>query len=246
MELYITTGLIMLASLSGLIFLIKNFGDWIHNNAKFVIAFSSGIFAVVTYDLLIESFEFSNKKWFAILSVLIGFFIFEIIERIFPESHHHEDDESHCLHSTRKIVYAKAFHNIGDGILLALAFAVDVNIGMIAAFGIFVHEFVQDISEFLILKLSGISTKKALLINFLVSTTIIIGVLFGMYLSKIESMIGIFLGLAAGSFLHLVFADLIPNSIENSKKDKKYFIYIFLIAAGILTILAIAKAKRIT
>jgi zinc transporter ZupT len=64
-------------------------------------------------------------------------------------------------------------------------------------------------------------------------------VIIGTYVSGIDSLIGILFGLAAGSFLHLVFADLIPHSIEHSKKDKKYFMYLFLIIAGIFTILAV-------
>jgi zinc and cadmium transporter len=239
MELYITVGLIMLGSLSGLIFLIKNFSEWLHQNSKFIIAFSSGIFAVVTYDLLLESFEFSQSVWFALGAVIVGFSIFQIIEKIFPEIHHHEEDEEHCLHSKRKVIWGDAFHNIGDGILLALAFSIDVKVGLVAALGIFIHEFVQEVTEFSILKLSGLSTKKALLINFLVSATIIPGVLIGLYIANIESMVGILFGLGAGAFMHLVFVDLIPHSFIHSKKDKKYFTYIFLIIAGIFTILAI-------
>lgn len=238
MELYITTGLIMLASLSGLIFLVKGFSDWLNTNSKFVIAFSSGIFAVVTYDLLLESFEFSIP-WVALGSIIFGFFIFQVIEKVFPEIHHHEENDSTCVHSKRKVIWGDALHNIGDGILLAIAFTVDVRVGLVAALGIFIHEFVQEISEFSILKLSGLSTKKALLINFLVSATIIPGVIIGTYISEIDSLVGILFGLAAGSFLHLVFADLIPHSIEHSRKDKKYFMYIFLIIAGIFTILAV-------
>lgn len=245
MELYITTGLIMLASLSGLIFLVKGFSGWMNTNSKFIIAFSAGIFAVVTFDLFIETFEFSQNSITALVSIVVGFLVFEIAERIFPEIHHHHDDEhqndeqSVCSHSKRKVIWGDALHNIGDGILLALAFAVDVKVGLVAALGIFVHEFVQELSEFSILKLSGLSTKKALIINFLVSTTIIPGVILGMYVSQIESIIGILFGLAAGAFLHLIFTDLIPHSIENSKKDKRYFLYIFLIIAGIFTILAV-------
>jgi zinc and cadmium transporter len=239
MELYITTGLIMLASLSGLIFLIKGFSNWLNINSKYIIAFSSGIFVVVTYDLLLESFEFSPSALIALGSVIFGFFIFQIIEKVFPEIHHHEENDSVCVHSKRKVIWGDALHNIGDGILLAIAFTVDVRVGLVAALGIFIHEFVQEISEFSILKLSGLSTKKALLINFLVSATIIPGVIIGTYVSGIDSLIGILFGLAAGSFLHLVFADLIPHSIEHSKKDKKYFMYLFLIIAGIFTILAV-------
>ncbi len=229
----------MLASLSGVIFLVKGFGTWLNDNSKFIIAFSAGIFAVVTYDLLLESFEFSPNKYLAIGAVLCGFFVFQVIEKLFPEIHHHEDDDNHCHHSRRKVIWGDAFHNIGDGILLALAFAVDVRVGLIAALGIFIHEFVQEISEFSILKLSGLSTKKALLINFLVSTTIFIGVVIGQKIVNIEPVVGMLFGLASGAFLHLVFADLIPHSIAHSKKDKKYFMYIFLIIAGIFTILAV-------
>jgi zinc and cadmium transporter len=239
MELYITAGAIMLASLSGLIFLIKHFDTWLHTNAKFVIVFSAGIFSVVTFNLLIEAFEFSISTPLTLAAIVIGFFIFQALEYVFPELHHHEQDAAPCVHSRRKVIWGDALHNIGDGILLAFAFAVDVHVGLVAALGIFIHEFVQEVSEFSILKLSGYSTKKALLINFLVSATIVPGIILGIYLIQIESLVGVLFGLAAGIFLHLVFTDLIPQSIAHSRKDKKYFTYIFLIIAGIFTILAI-------
>jgi zinc transporter ZupT len=231
----------MLASLSGLIFLVKHFDEWLHTNAKFVIVFSAGIFSVVAFNLLFEAFEFGTSVTTTLFAIIIGFFIFQVLEYIFPELHHHdhEDDHAPCIHSRRKVIWGDALHNMGDGILLSFAFAVDVHVGLVAALGIFIHEFVQEVSEFSILKLSGYSNKKALLINFLVSTTIIPGILLGTYLIQIESIVGILFGLAAGIFMHLVFVDLIPQSIAHSRKDKKYFTYIFLIIAGIFTILAI-------
>lgn len=229
----------MLASLSGLIFLAKSLSGWLHANGKYIIAFSAGIFAVVTYDLLLESFEFSSSLWTALAAIIGGFLVFHVAEKLFPEMHHHEDDDSHCTHSRRKVIWGDALHNVGDGILLAIAFSVDVKVGLVAALGIFIHEFVQEISEFSILRLSGLSTKRALLINFLVSATIIPGVILGTYVAQIESIVGILFGLAAGAFLHLVFADLIPQSIEHSRTDKKYFTYVFLLVAGAFTILAV-------
>lgn len=239
MELYITAGLIMLASLSGLVFVIKSFSGWLHENGKFIIAFSAGIFAVVTYDLLLETFEFTTSI-VALTSIAGGFLVFHLAEKFFPEIHHHDEEgEVHCHHSSRKVIWGDALHNIGDGILLAIAFSVDVKVGIVAALGIFIHEFVQEVSEFSILKLSGYSTKKALLTNFLVSATIIPGVIVGTYIAQIGSVVGVLFGLAAGAFLHLVFADLIPHSYHSSRKDKRYFLYAFLIAAGIFTILAV-------
>ncbi len=240
MELYITVGLIMLASLSGLIFSInKNFGEWFYKNSKFIIAFSSGIFAVVTYDMIGESIEMSSSIWIALSAVVVGFFVLQIVEKIFPELHHHEDEHGHCHHTRRKVLLGDAFHNIGDGILLALAFSAGSKIGLVAAFGIFIHEFVQELGKFSILKHSGLSTKRALILNFLVSTTIIIGVALGFYTANITTIAGLLSGFAAGVFMHLIFVDLIPHSFSQSKKDKKYFLYVFLILAGIFTILAI-------
>jgi zinc and cadmium transporter len=219
--------------------LAKNLSGWLQTNGKFIIAFSAGIFAVVTYDLLLESFEFSGSVVSALLAIVGGFLVFHIAEMVFPEMHHHEDDDLHCTHSKRKVIWGDALHNVGDGILLAIAFSVDVKVGLVAALGIFIHEFVQEISEFSILRLSGMSTKRALAVNFLVSATIIPGVILGTYIAQIESIVGILFGLAAGAFLHLVFVDLIPQSIRHSRKDKRYFMYFFLLIAGAFTILAV-------
>jgi zinc and cadmium transporter len=272
MPLIITTIVIILASLSGLIFLARNFSDWLHKNSKFIIAFSAGIFAVVTYDLFIEAFEFSSHWVWATLSIIVGFTIFHIAEKVFPELHHHDNDEvmaddsalnasvhqasaydvhtdhttheaSHqspvCLHSRRNVIWGDLLHNIGDGALLAIAFTVDIRVGIIAGVGIFIHEFIQEITEFSILKLSGMSTKKALIINFLVSLSVIPGVFIGLYLAQIETMVAVLFGLAGGAFAHLIFTDLIPHSLTHSKREKRYFIYILLILAGIALILGL-------
>jgi len=243
MELYITTILIMFASLSGVIFLIKGLSGWFDKNAKFIIAFSAGIFAVVTFNLVIESFEFGSSWFVPLLSIIAGFSFFHVLEKMFPEIHHHDsEDNDICLHSKRKVIWGDALHNIGDGVLLALAFSVDVKVGLVAALGIFVHEFVQEINEFSILRLSGYSVKKALFVNFLVSTTIFIGVFIGTYITQDPTFISVLFGLAAGAFLHLISTDLVPHSIQNSQKDKKYFLYILLVVAGILSIFAVNLA----
>jgi zinc and cadmium transporter len=175
----------------------------------------------------------------ALGSIFLGFVAFHLAERIFPEIHHHNEEDGSCTHSRRKVIWGDALHNLGDGILLAIAFSIDVHVGLVAALGIFLHEFVQEISEFSLLRLSGMSTARALVVNFLVSATIIPGVILGTFVSQIEPVIGVVFGLAAGAFLHLVFADLIPQSIRNSRSEKRYFAYVFLIIAGIFTILAI-------
>lgn len=232
----ITATIIMLASLSGLIFLIKGFSGWLSTNSKYIIAFSSGIFAVVTYDLLIETFESSGSWIYTLALVALGFLVFTVAERLFPEIHHHDEDKENCAHAKHKVIWGDALHNIGDGILLATSFAVDIKVGLIAAFGIFIHEFVQEMGEFSVLKLSGMSTRRALLVNLLVATTIFAGVFLGLTFADSPVVATIMFGLSAGVFLHLVSTDLIPQSIKHSKKDRRKILYLLLVVAGALTI----------
>lgn len=244
MELYITAGLIIFTSLSGVIFLVKGLSNWLVRNDKYIIAFSAGIFAVVTFDMCIESFELSSSLLITILAIVASFLLFELLEHIIPEMHYHEHEQHHhgetiCNHSRAKLIWGSMFHHIGDGVLLSLAFTVDVQVGLIAALGIFIHEFVQSVSEFSVLKSSGLSIKKTLTFNFIASSTILIGIYIGLTFAQMNSIVGILFAFGAGAFLHLIFTDLIPHSIENSKKDRHYFFYAFLVIAGILTLLAV-------
>ncbi len=82
----------------------------------------------------------------------------------------------------------------------------------------FVHELVQEVSEFFVLKQAGYSTKKALLTNFAVSSTILIGSIGGTFLLDTFSELELpLMGIAAGAFLVVVFQDLIPHSVRKAK-----------------------------
>jgi zinc and cadmium transporter len=233
----------MLASLSGVLFISKFLKEWTDNNLKYLITFASGVFLIVTFNLISEAFEFSTNKTIVIVSVFAGFIFFLLLERLYPEIHcHHEGDN--CLAKKNKkgaqrVLIGDAFHNIGDGILLAPIFVTDISLGFIAAIGIFVHEFVQEISEFFVLKSAGYSTKKALTRNFLISATILIGAVGGFYLSSFENLVAPLVGLAAGAFIYILLIDLIPQSVKNSAKEKKYFNYIAWTLLGVLLILVV-------
>lgn len=235
--------IIMLASLAGVVFIFKKIENWTNNNINYLIAFSSGVFLIITFNLITEAFEISVNKLIAAGSIIIGFLIFFILEKIYPEVHcHHEDKKCLTENSKRganKVLIGDALHNIADGILLAPIFFIDIKLGFIAAIGIFVHEFIQEISEFFILKSAGYTTRQALSKNFLISSTILIGALGGFYLTSFESLVGPLIALSAGAFIYILISDLIPGSIKNSHKEKKYFVYLAWILFGILLILSL-------
>jgi zinc transporter ZupT len=109
--------------------------------------------------------------------------------------------------------------------------------------GIFVHEIIQETSEFFVLKEAGFSTKKALLVNLLVSSTILIGSVGSYFLIQtFESIESILLALAAGSFLIVVIYDLIPHSIRTSSNRTHYIKHLFFFMLGILIMFGINTA----
>jgi len=238
----LATIVIIFVSLIGVIFAWKKLEHWVEKNLHHLVSFSAGVFLIVAINVGVEAFELSYSITIIILSITLGILLMYLISKLFPEGHHHHhknETEPHTRVGAEKMLLGDAIHNIADGILLVPAFAIDLRLGIITTIGILIHELVQEISEFFVLKEAGYSNKQALWKNFIISTTILIGVLIGYFLSSIEILIGPLLGLASGSFLYIVFVDLIPQSITYSKEERAYFQYAIWAILGIIIILAI-------
>jgi len=217
--------LIMLASIGGVIFLQKTFKEWLDKNLAFLISFSAGVFLVIAIHLGAESLEILQSKGLVTFTIIGGALFFLALKLLWPESHHHEgecDEHEHDKPRAFRMMLGDAIHNIADGIIIVPAFAINLKLGIIAAVSIFIHELLQEISEFFVLKDSGYSTNEALIRNFLVSTTIIIGVVLGLFLTEKETVLGILLGIASGSFLYIVSVDLFPH--KKMRKGLKHTI----------------------
>lgn len=230
----------MLASLSGVLFIWNKLGNFIEKNLSFLVSFSAGVFLFVTYLLTEEVFHHSESLSYGIFWIIIGIVIFYSLFKLLPEFHHHHDeaeehDHPHSKIDARRILVSDGVHNIGDGILLATSFAAGPGVGLITTLSIFVHEFVQEVSEFFVLRQTGFNTKKALVLNFLVSATILIGGIGSYFLFEtFEALEVPLLAISAGSFLVVVVNDLIPNSIRHSKNKTHYLKHFVWFILGLL------------
>ncbi len=234
----------MLASLVGVIFTWRLFGNFIKRNTGLLVSFSAGVFLVLIIRLSLEAFEQAHTITEPIPWIIVGIFGVILLFKILPSFHHHHsddhEDDTHSNLDAQKIVISDSIHNIGDGVLLVTAFSVSLPVGIAATISIFIHEIVQEISEFFVLKQSGLSTKKALLINFLSSSTILIGSLGGFFLlEQFEAIEVPLLALSTGAFLVVVFQDLIPESVRHSKREKSYLKHGFFFTIGIIIMLSI-------
>jgi len=235
----IASFVVMAASLSGMIFITKRAKHWLFRNMKYVVTFAAGIFLMTAFGLAQESFEIL-PGYQGIFLAIGGFVGMWVLHTILPETHHHHDTGcDHCEPARKgiKLVIGDSIHNVADGVVLVSAFSVSVNLGIIATISIFIHEFVQEISEFFVLKSSGYTTKKTLILNGISATTILVGVCLGFLASQQEFTEGILLAISSGIFFHIVLHDLIPyKKITQSKHTKQTWIHILCFSLGIVII----------
>lgn len=244
LEIILYSLLIMTSSLVGVFSVWKNFGSIMEKNLHYLVSFSAGIFLVIAYNLIIETTHYTEKLQYSVFWILVGVVLIWTIFKFLPQFHQHdqiEKDKEHRL-DPRKIVFSDAIHNIGDGILLATSFVVSSTFGVLTALSIFIHELIQEISEFFILRESGYSTKKSLKINFAASSTILIGSIGSYFLLETFEIIELpLLGIAAGTFLVVVLQDLIPHSLKHSISTKHFFKHLVWFAIGILIMFLISS-----
>ena len=187
---------IMCASLSGVLLLWTISKNRLLKWMPYLISLSAGLFVFVCYKLYLETFHFLEVSD-AVFWIGIGFLAVTILTLIVPDGHHHIDDDAKHDHSgmARRILFGDAIHNVADGILLVPAFIIDFRLGIVTAAGVFLHEFIQEVSEFIILKDAGYSTKKALGWNFVVSSTVVLGSIIGVAATNSTEYVGPILGL---------------------------------------------------
>lgn len=234
----IALAIIILGSLAGFLFKMGPLRRWTEKNMSFLTSLAAGVFLVTAFFLIREVFELATPT-IAIASVVGGFVLFLIIQHSIPESHHHHDEEgcdSHDRRSAYKILLGDALHNIGDGLILVPAFLVSTELGALTAVSIVVHELVQEVSEYFVLRQSGYTSHQALLRNFLVALTILIGVGLGFLIVQSQLLQAMFLGVSAGAFLQIVFHDLIPSHKHLQRHDIAKHIGAFMVGIVMIAV----------
>lgn len=153
------------------------------------------------------------------LYVVIGFTTFFILEKILHWRHCHK---GHCpIHTFGYLnIIGDSIHNFIDGLILAASFLIDFNLGIITALAITLHEIPQEMGDFGVLIYAGFKKIKALVLNYISASTIIIGALLGYFLGDTLSFINILIPFAAGGFIYIASSDLLPELKKEGRLSK--------------------------
>ncbi len=163
--------------------------------------------------LMPEVIAKSNGSFYVWLWLLGGIIIFFILEKIIFWRHCHTSDcEGHPHRLGPMNLIGDCLHNFIDGMIIAVSFLVSIPIGMATTLAVITHEIPQEIGDFGVLIHSGYTKSKALYLNSLSAILAILGAVVGIIAgARVDNFINFAMPLAAGGFIYIATADILPE-----------------------------------
>jgi zinc and cadmium transporter len=153
--------------------------------------------------------EKSGNQLSIYLWVLLGFTLFLALQQFLHWHHCHRAPSEHRP-LTYLILIADGVHNFIGGLAVAGAFLIDVRVGIRTWLAAAAHEVPQELGDFGIVIHGGWNKGKALLYNFLSALTFLLGGIIA-YSASFALDVTFLLPFAAGNFIYIAAADLIPE-----------------------------------
>jgi len=206
-------------SLGGLL-AVRRFDAWGRANSVLFAAFAAGVLIAASLVKLvpeaIEAAPAAAPFW------LLGGYLFlyalgQIMGR--GEATSHEERRAVALIPVLGI----ALHSTIDGIIYSVAFSVDIFTGVMAVFGLVLHELPEGIVAYILLLRGGFARNRAFLLAFLASAAT---TPFGMLLSYplVEDLEGVPLGVVlaavAGALIYVSASHLVPHIEHESGRGR--------------------------
>lgn len=169
--------------------------------------------------------------------VVAGFATFFFLEQFLHWHHCHKAPSEHHHPMTTLLLAADLLHNLIGGLAIGGSFVIDVKLGAAAWIAAAAHELPQELGDFGVLVHGGYSKGKALLYNFLTSLTFPLGALIA-YAVSFHADVSFLLPFAAGNFLYIGAADLVPE-INKHERMSQNLLHLASFLTGILLLLAV-------
>jgi zinc and cadmium transporter len=185
--------------------------ETLHKITLFLVSLSAGaLMGGAFLHLLPEAAqEIETSKLYLI--VLAAFIFFFFMEKLLFWRHCHKENCPIHTFGYMNLV-GDSLHNFIDGLVIAGAFLVDIKLGIATTIAIAIHEIPQEIGDFGVLIHAGFNKKRALVVNYLVALTVVLGGVVGYFISfSLNNIIPYLLPFAAGGFIYIAASDLMPE-----------------------------------
>jgi zinc and cadmium transporter len=203
---------------------------WLRALIIVLVSFSAGaLLGDAFLHLLPEAVEVSGFTLAVSIGILAGI-VFSFIMEKFIHWHHCHTPGEHHHHPVGYInLFGDAVHNFLDGIIIGASYLVSIEVGVATTLAVILHEIPQELGDFGVLLHAGFSRTKALLFNFLTALAAIAGVVITMFLAQAEAFALMLVPFAAGNFIYIACADIIPElhkEVKTSTSVKQFSFFL--------------------
>ncbi len=195
------------------------------------------LLGAVTLEFLPEIYGHGHgNELTASLLILAGFLSFFVLEKLIHHKHSHEEKQvighGHAAHLAPINLIGDAVHNFIDGLIIAAAYITSIPLGIAATIAVLMHELPQELADLGILLYAGVSRLKAILYNFAIALTAILGTILGLLLAEANHFAENLIPFAAGVFIYIAASNLVPE-LHRDCGAKETAIHLTAILAGI-------------
>ena len=234
-QILVATFIVSLIAFVGIFtFFLKE--EWLKRVLLILVALSSGaLLGGAFLHLLPEAVSNLGADLSVFLYLLLGFCLFFILEQFFHWHHQHSETRS-IKPFAYLILVGDSVHNFIDGLVISASFVVSYPVGIVTTLAVALHEIPQELGDFGALVYGGFSKMRALAFNYISAILAIVGGVTGYFASSAMPVSIVYLlPFAAGNFIYIAAADLIPE-IKHAVSFRRSLIHfcVFLVGIGIM------------
>ncbi|MDF1579378.1 MAG: ZIP family metal transporter [Desulfuromonadales bacterium] len=199
---------------------------WCRRNTPALLAFSAGVMLAVSFThILPEATALTTSANYIFLLTFVAFYALEQMLVLHPDREgllHSDIDkpnshDAHCAnpHPLGGIaLVGMSLHSLLDGLIIGVGFEIDLEIGILSTLAIIIHKLPAGVSIASILLHYGYRKAKALTFTAIVAFSTPLGAICAyLFLKHLPlTVLGMFMSVAAGSFIYIAASDLIPES----------------------------------
>jgi len=206
---------------------------WSRKHSLSLISFAAGVMLASAFIYIIpESLKLYDN---ALFFVLIGILIFYLLQHIIMLHPCH--DEECRIHRLGMFSFAGlAFHSFLDGIVIMVGFEAGPSLGIITTLAVLLHRLPNGITVAAILIYASMKRTRVFFYSLIVALAAPLGAIISyIFLRGISPhLIGALLALAAGSFIYIAAADLIPETHRVQNK-----LHPIILLSGVLVLIIV-------
>jgi len=188
-------------------------------------AFAAGVLVTTSLlDILPQTFRLATSANVQLEDVMaltvVGFLFLYIISRLITGHVFNKDGEYVEVKHPLGGVFATSelsVHSFVDGLAIGFGFQADFHVGVIIAFAVICHDFVDGLSTVTVMLSSGNSLRNSLRMLLLDAVAPVLGAVLTLFVGLATYYTALLLPFFAGGFLYLGASDLLPEAHERNR-----------------------------